>query len=426
MTTKRDLTLAGLLPRLARDAAGWYATHESVTLRTAFQPVLSIAHKRIVGYEALLRATAADGRAITPEELFGEAHSLGAALTLERLTRCVHFANFAEQDAKTDWLFVNAQPRLFQIGWPQRTFVDELCAHFGLPHSRIVIEVLEQPANDEALLAHAIASLRERDFLIAIDDFGTGFSNFDRVWQFRPDIVKLDRSLVTRIASAGSDHQFVTHLVTMLHRAGAMVLAEGVETEGELMTLMSADIDFVQGYWLGRPQASIDAANAAAPALIESMWQRFNARAKAHRGGRPPACAGFEEAVMAGARVYEASGDLAQAAEFAFRVPEARRVFVIDAHGEQQRPSIAAAGASRPERLAPLYPDIHSNWSRRGYFKRALASPGRVAVMGPHFSPSDGKDCYTAAVAITLNGALDVFCVDFMMEAHTPVHAAGN
>ncbi|QCP49160.1 EAL domain-containing protein [Trinickia violacea] len=426
MTTRRDLTLAGLLPQLARDETGWYAIYDSVTLRSAFQPVLSIAHKRIVGYEALLRATAADGRAITPDELFGAAQSFGAALTLERLTRCLHFANFAEQNVATDWLFVNALPRLFQMGWPHHTFVDELCAHFGLPHSRIVIEVLEQPANDEALLAQTVELLRERDFLIAIDDFGTGLSNFDRVWQFRPDIVKLDRSLVTRIASTGTDHQFVTHLVTMLHRAGAMVLAEGIETESELMTLMSADIDFVQGFWLARPQASIDAANAATPALIESMWERFNTRAKPHSSSKSRSCTSFETVVLAGARAYEATGDLAQAAERAFRVPEARRVFVIDAHGEQQRPSIAAAGALRPERLAPLFPDIHSNWSRRAYFKRALASPGRVAVMGPHFSPSDGKDCYTAAVAVTLNGALDVFCVDFLMEAHTPVHADGT
>jgi len=425
MSTKRDLTLAGLLPRLVRDATGWYAVYESVTLRSVFQPVLSIAHKRIVGYEALLRATGADGRAITPDELFRSAHSIGVALTLERLTRCIHFANFAEQNVKTDWLFVNALPRLFQTSWPHRTFIDELCAHFGLPHSRIVIEVLEQPADDESMLALAIAALRERDFLIAIDDFGTGFSNFDRVWKFRPDIVKLDRSLVTRIADGGSDSQFVTHLVTMLHRAGAMVLAEGVETESELMTLMSSDIDFVQGFWLGHPRASIDEASAATPALIESMWARFNAGANAHPACTPAVVTRFEQAVLAGARAYEAAGDLAQAAQQAFRVPEARRVFATDAQGEQQQPSIAAAGAARPERLAPLYPDVHSNWSRRAYFKRALASPGRVAVMGPHYSPADGKDCYTAAVAVTLNGALQVFCVDFLMGAHAPVHADG-
>jgi EAL domain-containing protein (putative c-di-GMP-specific phosphodiesterase class I) len=426
MSTKRDSTLAGLLPRLVRDEAGWHATLGTVTLRSAFQPVLSIAHKRIVGYEALLRATDADGRAITPDEMFGDARSHDVALTLERLTRCVHFANFAEQNIKTDWLFVNAVPRLFQTGWPHRTFVEELCAHFGLPHSRIVIEVLEQPTNDESLLAHAIEALRERDFLIAVDDFGTGFSNFDRVWQFRPDIVKLDRSLVARIAEAGADPQFVTHLVTMLHRAGALVLAEGVETESELMTLMSADIDFVQGFWLGHPQASIGDASAAVPALIEAMWQRFNARGKHHPAGRPLAHTGFEDAVLAGARAYEATGDLEEAAQHVFHVPEARRVFVIDAHGEQLQPSIAAAGASRPERLAPLYPDLHSNWSRRSYFKRALASPGRVAVMGPHFSPADGKDCYTAAVAVTFNGARDVFCVDFLIEAHAPVHTDGR
>jgi EAL domain-containing protein (putative c-di-GMP-specific phosphodiesterase class I) len=424
MTAKRDLTLAALLARLTRDETGWYATHESVTLRSAFQPVLSIAHKRIVGYEALLRATDANGQAVTPDELFSAAHSFNSALTLEQLTRCVHFSNFAQQNVTTDWLFVNALPRLFNLNWPHHALVDELCACFGLPHSRVVIEVLEQPAN-EARLARTIESLRERGFLIAIDDFGTGVSNFDRVWRFRPDIVKLARSLVARIANTGSDDQFVTQLVTMLHRASAMVLAEGVETENEMMTLMSADIDFVQGFWLGHPQASINEANAAASTLIESMWPRFNAHTKSDSDGKSRIYANFEEAVLAGARAYATSGDLIEAAQQVFRVPEARRVFVTDAHGEQRQPSITAAGTLRPERLAPLFPDSHSNWSRRPYFKRALASPGHVAIMGPHVSPADGKDCFTAAVTVTFNSALDVFCVDFVAPAHPAAHSDG-
>ncbi|RKP52787.1 sensor domain-containing phosphodiesterase [Trinickia fusca] len=416
MASKRELTLEGILPHLRRDDEGWRIAYQGVTLRSVFQPIISITHKRVVGYEALLRPTDAAGRPIPPDELFSRAPSMGDALALERLARCVHFANFAEQNVEKSWLFVNALPRLFRTGWPYRPFIDELCDHFGLPPQRIVIEMIEQPASDEALFERTIDTLRERGLLIAIDDFGTGFSNFDRIWRVRPDIVKLDRSLVWRMATAGNDHQFATELVTMLHRAGTMVLGEGVESENELLTMMEADVDFLQGYWLGLPHASITQASAAAPALIESIWERFHAR-ESTAPRAPVTYASFEEAVLIGSRIYQTTGDLALAARQTFKMPHVRRVFVVDARGNQTQPSVALSPNAEPLRLAPLFPDTDSNWSRRAYFKRALASPGRVAVMGPHYSLTEGKDCYTAAVTVQSDKALDVFCVDFVLDA---------
>jgi EAL domain-containing protein (putative c-di-GMP-specific phosphodiesterase class I) len=412
MASKRELTLDGILSHLLRDDAGWHIVYQGVTLRSVFQPVVSITHRRIVGYEALLRATDQAGRAIRPDALFARAPGKAAALALERLARCVHFANFAEQNTEKGWLFVNALPRLFRTGWPYSSFVDELCEHFRLPRRQVVIEMIEEPAADEALFKRTVDALRERGLLIAIDDFGTGFSNFDRLWHVRPDIVKLDRSLVARMATPGADPQFATQLVTMLHRAGTLVLGEGVETEAELLTLMDADADFVQGYWLGEPHASLVAAAAAAAPKIDAMWGRF--RARAGSGPLTPVdFAEFEEAVLAGARVYSATGDLELAAREAFAKSSARRVFVLDTQGEQRQPSIAHEAAPRPARLWPLFPDTYSNWSRRSYFRRAIAAPGRVAVMGPHYSLTEGKDCFTAAVTVELRGERQVFCIDF-------------
>lgn len=414
MAPPRDLTLADVLPRLAVDSGGWHIVHRGVTLRSAFQPIVSITHKRIVGYEALLRAADAHGQAIAPDQLFARAHATGSALALERLSRCVHFANFVEQDVQTGWLFINALPQLLRVGPQRRTFIDDLCDHFGIPHHRLVVEMIEQPSTDESDLVRKIEALRERDFLIAVDDFGTGFSNFDRIWRMRPDIVKLDRSLVARIAAPDADQQFATQLVTMLHRAGTMVVGEGVESEDELMTLMEADADFVQGYLLGRPHASVETASRDAPTRIDSMWQRFQARSANLPDMPPVEIASVEETVIDGALLYKATDDLALAAQSAFRNPWARRVFVVDRHGDQHQPSIASGPHAQQARLAPLFPDTESNWSRRAYFKRALAAPGRVAFMGPHYSLTEGKDCYTAAVTIERGGELEVFCIHFV------------
>ncbi len=417
MSTVDELTLSRLLPRLVRDGAGWSANWRSIALHSVFQPVLSITHQRIVGYEALLRATDQAGNPVTPDTLFAQAQANANAPILDRLSRCLHVANFVEQKIDTCWLFLNALPQVFETRWPHRAFIDELSAHFGLPHERIVIELLEQPAGDEAAVARTLAATRPRDFLIAIDDFGTGFSNFDRVWRFRPDIVKLDRSLIARAGKRDGDESLMTHLIAMLHQAGTLVLAEGVETDDELMILMQADVDFVQGYWFGQPQASVLAAGAGAPELIESMWHKYADYDRANARHQQLGFENFAEAVRAGSRVFAATGDLTQAAEQVFQLSEARRVFLLNAQGLQEQPSVTAKNlAPPPARLAPLFPDTHNNWARRAYFRHALASPGHVAMMGPHYSLTEGEDCYTAAIAIDRDDGLGVFCADFLPD----------
>jgi EAL domain-containing protein (putative c-di-GMP-specific phosphodiesterase class I) len=435
--------VGALLAQLVQDQDGWRAPYRGMTLRSAFQPVLSITHSRVVGYEALLRVSAPDGRQPPPTEVFAHAQARGEATELDRLTRALHIANFVAQGAPPGWLFLNCLPQVFETAWQHGFFIKHLAAHFGMPHERIVIEVLELPSSDETLLAHSIAQFQANNFLIAIDDFGAGHSNFDRVWRNRPDIVKLDRALVQRIAAGGDGVPLIRHLVAMLHHAGAMVLAEGVETEAELMVLMAADIDFIQGYWLARPHASLAFALQHTPALIAGMWPAFTAY-QAGLGAPLPVLQAFEQALLEGARAYGRSGELHDVARAVFALPQARRVFCTDAAGVQSGMSLvaneregaaadsgtadaaSAAGARQPAdtfepaqsaahwRLQPLYPDLGCNWSRRSYFKQAIAAPGKVAMMGPHFSLTDGKNCYTAALAIVHAGVLMVVCADLI------------
>ncbi|MEW9584675.1 EAL domain-containing protein [Paraburkholderia sp. DGU8] len=427
MPSVSELTLSGLLPHLVRGEAGWSATWRALTLYSVFQPVVSVTHQCVVGYEGLLRAFDPVGLPVSPEVLFSGTRSAADARELDRIARCLHVANFMEQGITTGWLFLNTRPQVFETDWPQRAFIDELSAHFGLPQERIVIEVLEQPADDESAVASMLAASQPRDFLIAIDDFGTGFSNFDRVWRFRPDIVKLDRSLVARAGKREGDDSMIGHLIAMLHQSGTLVLAEGVETDEELMILMQADVDFVQGFWLGQPKGSVQAACAKVPARIASIWTRFADYERVHAGHQPLGFEGFAEAVLSAADTFKATGDLRQAAQKMWHLREARRVFITDGHGEQSQASVTAASVPPPPlRLAPLYSEARSNWSRRAYFKHALAAPGRVAMMGPHYSLADGQDCYTAAIAFERDGT-HVLCVDFVPAAsNTDGRAAGQ
>ncbi|MEX3979004.1 EAL domain-containing protein [Paraburkholderia sp. EG287A] len=412
---------ASLLAQLQPHTDSWGAQWHGCALASAFQPVLSIPHQRVVGYEALLRVTDQSGRALAPEELFATVQG-AEAQQLDELACALHLANFVQQGVGSGWIFLNTLPRSARAADPAHAAIDGLCRHFGFPHERVVIEVLEQRGGDEpGPFVDATAPAGGRDFLVALDDFGAGFSNFDRVWRYRPDIVKLDRSLVTRAASGESHVAFISELVSILHHAGTMVLAEGVETELQLMVLMQADIDLVQGFWFGEPQASVRQAGAAAPALAQSMWRRFAAYQRSTEIIEQVNFGALSHAMLRGARVLTGGGTLEAAAEAIFgdNGSHAQRVFTADEHGEQHEPSIAMPGVGPPARLAPFYPDTDSNWSRREYFRRALAAPGRVAVMGPHYSLNDGELCYTAAIALDYGGATHVLCADFPPE-HGP------
>jgi EAL domain-containing protein (putative c-di-GMP-specific phosphodiesterase class I) len=414
-----------VLSMMKKDANSWFAVYRGIEIRSAFQPVMSISHSRVIGYEALMRARTPKGEALPPPLVFSLARRHDDAVLLDRVSRAVHVANFAEQGGDIGWLFLNVLPQILETSYEDAAFADELISHFGLSAERIVLEVLEQPAADERTLTQTVDAFHSRNFLIAIDDFGSGFSNFDRIWSTRPDIVKLDRSLVGRLTQRNSDHELMRHLVSMLHQAGTMVLAEGVEADGELTALMEADVDFVQGYWLARPHFSLARARAAALEQVPLLWPLFGDYLARARHAPALRFESFEHTMSVAAQTYAHSGDLAVAASIVFEVASARRVFVVDENGIQIAPAIrvpVAAGAplerrdAVQRRLAPLLDTDSSNWSRRAYFKRALAAPGRVAVMGPYFSLSEGKGCHTAAVALTIDGTIAVFCADFVPD----------
>ncbi|MEJ0004631.1 MAG: hypothetical protein WDN30_15750 [Pararobbsia sp.] len=134
------------------------------------------------------------------------------------------------------------------------------------------------------------------------------------------------------------------------------------------------------------------------------------------------------------AQTYALKRDLAKAAAVVFEVAGARRVFNVDEHGMQTAalyaPLLPGPATERREaiqrRLAPLSSSESTNWSRRAYFKRAVAAPGRVAVMGPYFSLSEGKGCHTAAIALILDDTTTVFCADFVPEDERPPEASAE
>ncbi len=212
----------------------------------ALQPIVDLETGEWVAVEALARFP--DHRA--PDLWFAEAHEAGVGIELERRALEVAVRALPLLPPGVS-LSINASPAMVL----DRGLVEVLDG-CGAPRERLVVEITEHAAVSgyedirAALLPH-----RERGLQLAVDDTGAGYSSFAHVLRLRPDIIKLDRSLLADIDHDAARRAFVTAIVLMALELDARVTAEGVETAAELDTLRSLGVDTVQGYLLARPSS---------------------------------------------------------------------------------------------------------------------------------------------------------------------------
>jgi EAL domain-containing protein (putative c-di-GMP-specific phosphodiesterase class I) len=124
----------------------------------------------------------------------------------------------------------------------------------GAPLERLVIEVTEHVRIDDYdAVRQVLDPLRADGARLAVDDTGAGFSSMTHVIRLRPDIIKLDRSLVNGVGEDPARKTLVTAMTLLAIDLGATVTAEGVETVGELEAVAALGVDHAQGYLIGMP-----------------------------------------------------------------------------------------------------------------------------------------------------------------------------
>ncbi len=213
-------------------------------IEMVFQPVVELSTGRVIGAEALARFPGAGSR--TPDVWFQDAAHAGLGVELEvtAIARAVEQLGALPADA---FLAVNVSPATVTT----RAF---RAAVAQVQPSRLVLELTEHTGVDDYdELLSALGPLRAVGVRIAIDDAGAGHANLRHILNVRPDIVKLDLTLTRGIDHDPARRALAAALVRFRADIGAMLVAEGIETEGELLTLRSLEVGHGQGYFLGRP-----------------------------------------------------------------------------------------------------------------------------------------------------------------------------
>lgn len=408
-------TLRALYAAIEEQDGRWWGRHGELRLSSSFQPVFSFPHGRPVGYEALIRVADASGQPLSPVSLFERVDGFEQQVWLDRLCRLVHVHNFCNQVSGDAWLFLNIHPAVFLHSVQQGRLLTravDLLNQLGIPMHRLVLEVTEDVMAQDHSFEEAVAWAREVGCLLALDDFGAGHSNFDRVWRLRPEIVKLDRSLLRRAMASPRVARMLGQVVSLLHECGSLALLEGVESEEEAQLALDADVDLVQGYHFARPQPQLQGLAQPSEA-VAAVWQHHDDRVAQLRAAEQARVLPYREALQLTAAGLRAGQALAEAAGAFLQQAGSQLVYLLDARGCLIAEALPPAGrGARNERFAPLDHDDEARWSRRPYFRRALEHPGEIQVTRPYLSLHGAMLCQTVSVALMLEGGLTVLCGD--------------
>jgi EAL domain-containing protein (putative c-di-GMP-specific phosphodiesterase class I) len=395
------------------DSSAIFRPYHDSMLTSHFQPIYSIAHRRAIGYEGLVRAKLPNGSPQSPAELFALPDNGQEMLELDRLCRTLHIENFTRQHSSHEWLFINLNGQSLISEQPDIGFTQRLINTSGLPPHRLVIEILENEIHDLARLQHFIDYFRQLGCLIAIDDFGAGHSNFDRIWQLEPDIVKIDRNLVRQAGLSKRVERILSGIIALLHEAGSLVVLEGIETELEANVAIAANADMMQGFYFARPAAEL-LPHTGKSNKIDLLLNTQRHRHTEQRNTRQQETRLIQQLFQRAVCEFTQHKDLQQSSAQLFSDPRTARSYLLDEAGCQITNSIyAPSHHSRIElRFAPLLCGNHANWSHRPYHYRALERPGTTYVSKPYLSVADSQMCVTLSQAFRVGNDIRVFCCD--------------
>lgn len=224
----------------------------------AFQPIVNIRSGTCYGYEALLRGAETIGFK-NIQQLFDHAYNEKLLHKADMLLREKAIAKFARLPGSAERkLFFNLDPRLLESPDYQPNQTLPIIERHGIDPRSVCFELTER--HDTSKITDSMRMLRSyrtQSYLLAIDDFGTGFSGLKLLYDYQPDKVKIDRFFITGIERDPKKKLFVSTIVDLAHVLGIMVVAEGVETEAELITCRDIGCDLVQGYFVAHPTTDL-------------------------------------------------------------------------------------------------------------------------------------------------------------------------
>lgn len=231
---------------------------ENQEFKVFLQPKMDMFTDKIIGAEALVRWFKSDGTMVSPGEFIPifEENGFVTQLDFEMMRQVLDMLQKRLEEGKPIVKISVNFSRKHQENQSYLKRLDELMEKYNVPAETLEIEITESVfMQDLAPLIESICQLKKRGFSISIDDFGAGYSSLNVLSKVKADIVKLDRQFLLDVEMEKDNFtsEFLQLLINMIKKLGFRVLAEGVETEEQVMLLKNAGCRFAQGFYYARP-----------------------------------------------------------------------------------------------------------------------------------------------------------------------------
>jgi EAL domain-containing protein (putative c-di-GMP-specific phosphodiesterase class I) len=221
---------------------------------TAYQPILLLKDRTVLGFEALTRGARGTGLE-TADELFGAAAEHGLMVELDRLCRrrALLATGRIPSNAR---VFVNTLPATIRDPQFRGKPLIDFLGRAQVSPDRIVIEITEKLVIENySLFRETMAYFTDLGMSFAVDDVGAGYSGLESIARLKPHFLKIDISLVRDVHSSLVNQEMVKAIISLGTGIGATVIAEGIHTEDETRTLQEMGVNYGQGYFLARPDS---------------------------------------------------------------------------------------------------------------------------------------------------------------------------
>ncbi|MBN3891364.1 MAG: EAL domain-containing protein [Nostoc sp. JL31] len=231
---------------------------EREEFRVYYQPIVSLTSGSIVGFEALLRWQHPERGLLNPADFIPLAEETGLIFSIGKwvlheacrqmqVWRVCHCFKLLEKISVNLSVKQFSQPDLIeQIG--------QILHSTGLDAGTLMLEITENAIveNGDKVTA-AILQLQKMGIELSIDDFGTGYSSLGGLYNFPISVLKIDRSFISLMGTNNNNLEIIEIIVTLAHKLGVDVLAEGVETKEQLLLLRKLNCQYGQGHFFSVP-----------------------------------------------------------------------------------------------------------------------------------------------------------------------------
>ena len=242
----------------------------------AYQPIVELEADRVAGFEALVRWRHPERGLISPVDFIPAAEETGLIIPLDHWVireACKQMKIWTAEHASSLPLMLSVNLSSKQFAHPGLLDrIDEIIAETGIDPACLRMEITESVLMGQADSAAAkLRQIKDRGISLSMDDFGTGYSSLSYLHKFPFNVLKIDRSFVSRIGPKGENGEIVATIITLAHSLGMQVVAEGVETAEQAEHLRSLKCRYGQGYFFAKPLEAHAAAEMLANPIASLM-----------------------------------------------------------------------------------------------------------------------------------------------------------